>query len=194
MSGRSTARRPRRARGDLAWMSSSTTLRSRRGRVALNQRSTSKNITRTTAHARLRAQRSRFCAWHTRCSFTASTRPQLGPRKGGTFVRKLTFLISSLLLVLVAAGVAYTKRTPAVASGGALKTFAVEARMWGWTPTSIEVEEGDRVVLDITTKDVKQGLSIQAIDLDVELAAGKTTREGFVAKESGECRLIGGRG
>ena len=90
-------------------------------------------------------------------------------------MRKLIFAISSLVLVLVPAAILYSKRPTAIASTGAVKTFAVEARMWGWTPATIEVEEGDRVVLDITTKDVKHGLNIPALDLDVELPAGKTT-------------------
>ncbi len=105
-------------------------------------------------------------------------------------MRKLIFAISSLVLVLVPAAILYSKRPTAIASTGAVKTFAVEARMWGWTPATIEVEEGDRVVLDITTKDVKHGLNIPALDLDVELPAGKTTHVEFVAKQSGDYRFM----
>ena len=105
-------------------------------------------------------------------------------------MRKLIFAISSLVLILVPAAILYSKRPTAIASTGAVKTFAVEARMWGWTPATIEVEEGDRVVLDITTKDVKHGLNIPALDLDVELPAGKTTHVEFVAKQSGDYRFM----
>src|SRR5438445_13416305 len=81
-------------------------------------------------------------------------------------VRKLIFAISSLVLVLVPAAILYSKRPTAIASTGAVKTFAVEARMWGWTPATIEVERGYvEAVLDILGGDVEHD-AIAFFDFD----------------------------
>ena len=77
-------------------------------------------------------------------------------------MRKLILLISSLLLILVPAAVLYSKRAPAAEPTGAVKTFAVEARMWGWTPATIEVDEGDNVVLRAPPVDEVEVVEVSA--------------------------------
>lgn len=66
-----------------------------------------------------------------------------------------------------------------------VKTFDMTARRWEFSPSNIVVNEGDRVVLNITSEDVTHGFTLSAFDVREQLDPGKTTRVEFVADKAG---------
>ena len=67
----------------------------------------------------------------------------------------------------------------------AVKTFNVVAQQWSFSPSTIEVEKGDKVILKVTSADVEHGFSIPAFGVDVKVKKGETETVEFVADKVG---------
>ncbi|MBI2411354.1 MAG: cupredoxin domain-containing protein [Candidatus Kerfeldbacteria bacterium] len=67
----------------------------------------------------------------------------------------------------------------------ATQTFSMTAKQWSFSPSSITVNEGDTVTLNITSKDVEHGFYIDEFNVNATLSAGKTTTVTFVASKAG---------
>ena len=65
-------------------------------------------------------------------------------------------------------------------------TFQVTASKYEFTPTEIQVDEGDTVVLELRSTDVEHGLEIKELKVKVEIPkTGETVRTEFVARKAG---------
>lgn len=86
-------------------------------------------------------------------------------------------LTSILLLVL-----------GSVAGGLAAETKVIQmtAEKYHFTPETISVNQGDRVVLEITATDTEHGFGLAAFDIDRDLPPGQTVRIEFTADQKGE--------
>lgn len=65
------------------------------------------------------------------------------------------------------------------------KTFDLVASQFAFTPETITVNQGDTVVLNLTTDDVPHGFSLPTFDVNATITPGKTQTVEFVADEAG---------
>ena len=81
---------------------------------------------------------------------------------------------------------------------GELKEFAITAKQWNFTPSTIEVNEGDTVKLTITSIDVTHGFSLPEFGVDGRLEPNQTTTVEFIADKVGTftfaCNVLCGAG
>ncbi len=67
--------------------------------------------------------------------------------------------------------------------------FRIEADSFEYTPGTIWVNQGDRVTIDLVSKDVVHGLYLDGYGLEVAADPGQTQRLSFVADRSGSYRF-----
>ncbi len=66
-----------------------------------------------------------------------------------------------------------------------VKEFNMEAKQWEFIPSTITVKQGDKVILHITSTDVKHGFSLSEFGIKEELNPGETTTVEFIADKKG---------
>ncbi len=66
------------------------------------------------------------------------------------------------------------------------KTFQITAKKYEFIPETIKVNQGDKVVLQITAIDTDHGFGISALNIDQALPKAKTVTIEFVADKKGE--------
>lgn len=66
-----------------------------------------------------------------------------------------------------------------------VKEFNIVASQWKFSPSTIEVNEGDKVILNVESVDVAHGLAIPAFGINEYLSPGQTVRMEFVADRKG---------
>jgi len=66
-----------------------------------------------------------------------------------------------------------------------IKEFSIVAKQWQFSPSKIEVNEGDSVVLNVRSVDVAHGIAIPAFGVNEYLSPGQTVRMEFVANKKG---------
>lgn len=85
-----------------------------------------------------------------------------------------------------------------VADEAATKTFDLVAQQFEFTPATITVNQGDTVVLNLTSSDVPHGFSLPQFNVSETITPGKTTTVEFVADTTGTftfaCSLVCGSG
>ncbi len=78
---------------------------------------------------------------------------------------------------------------PAASAAPVDRTIRVEASRFQYSPGVIRVNPGDRVTVELVSKDVVHGLSIDGYNLSVTADPGQTARLTFVASQSGSFRF-----
>jgi heme/copper-type cytochrome/quinol oxidase subunit 2 len=78
---------------------------------------------------------------------------------------------------------------PASATSPTERTFHIDAQRFEYTPSTLTVNPGDRVTIELTATDVVHGLSIDGYDLAVTADPGQTARLTFVADQPGSFRF-----
>jgi cytochrome c oxidase subunit 2 len=68
---------------------------------------------------------------------------------------------------------------------GDIKEFTMTAKQWEFTPSTITVNEGDRVRLSIESMDVTHGFTLAAFDIHETLEPSKNTVVEFTADRAG---------
>ncbi len=71
------------------------------------------------------------------------------------------------------------------ASTRAVKEFDVVARNWEFVPGTIEVNQGDRIVLNVESVDGDHGIMISEFGVNEHLSPGEETMIEFVADKKG---------
>lgn len=78
------------------------------------------------------------------------------------------------------------------------KTFNISAKKWEFSPSTITVNKGDTVVINITSTDVSHGFFIPDFNVNTSISAGKTSSVSFVASKTGtfsfSCSVFCGSG
>lgn len=69
------------------------------------------------------------------------------------------------------------------------RTFKIQARSFAYAPSTLRVQSGDRVTIELTSLDYVHGLYIDGYDLNLVSDPGQTSRITFVADEVGTFRL-----
>ena len=79
-----------------------------------------------------------------------------------------------------------------------VKEFTMTAKQWSFVPSTITVNKGDTVRLNITSTDVKHGIKISAFNVSADLNPGQSTTVEFVADKTGSfsyfCSVFCGSG
>lgn len=65
------------------------------------------------------------------------------------------------------------------------KEFNVIAKQWDFSPSTITVNEGDRVILNIKSIDVNHGFALSTFGISEFLSPGNTVKLEFVADKTG---------
>lgn len=68
---------------------------------------------------------------------------------------------------------------------GEVVEFSMTAKRWDFQPSTIKVNKGDKVRLNIESKDVIHGFSISTFRVNSRLYPGKTTAVEFIADKTG---------
>jgi cytochrome c oxidase subunit 2 len=95
-------------------------------------------------------------------------------------IRKETIGLSVAVMLLLVLGYA------AGASAAETKVIKMTAEKYHFTPETINVNLGDKVVLEITATDTEHGFGLSAFNIDRKLPQGKTVTIEFVADQKGE--------
>lgn len=66
------------------------------------------------------------------------------------------------------------------------KTFQITALKYEFIPTTITVNQGDKVVLQVTASDTEHGIGISEMNIDQVLPQGKIVTIEFMAEKKGE--------
>ena len=78
------------------------------------------------------------------------------------------------------------------------KEFNITAKQFEFSPSTITVNKGDTVIVNITSQDVQHGFALPDFGVNETVDAGQTTRIEFVADKSGEftffCSVFCGSG
>lgn len=112
--------------------------------------------------------------------------------RGGGIRMKLYNLVHILLIISIVAisgctqGTQTTAPTQTIQPTSEVKEFDMTARQWAFEPSTITVNEGDKVRLNIKNLDVAHGFSIFEFGVNERLTPGKTTIVEFVADKKGE--------
>lgn len=89
---------------------------------------------------------------------------------------------ASKIIPIKTATVATTKRI--------VKDFNVSAFQFGFKPNTIEVNQGDRVVINLSSKDVTHGFYLEAYGINVPVKKGSPTKISFIADKKGKFPFI----
>ena len=115
---------------------------------------------------------------------------------------KLHKIMPILLVFSVVLVSGCTQTTEPPPSGGAttgeVKEFDMTARQWEFIPGTITVNEGDTVILHVTSIDVAHGIGIPDFGVSEQLQSGQTVDIEFVADRKGtflfSCTVFCGSG
>ncbi len=64
-------------------------------------------------------------------------------------------------------------------------TFDITAKDWAFSPSNITVNEGDTIIMNITSKDIEHGISIPDFGINQKLSPDQTVTVQFVADKKG---------
>lgn len=92
---------------------------------------------------------------------------------------------SALALPFVACGLMVT-----LAAQQAPRVIEVKAKKYDFEPSTIEVQQGERVVLRVTSTDRLHGIGIKRFGVNREVPKGETVDVEFVASEVGTFKVI----
>ncbi len=93
----------------------------------------------------------------------------------------LAILIAALLIALLP--------VPPVYAAPVDRTIRIEASRFQYTPSTLEVNPGDRVTIELVSEDVVHGLSIDGYDVNMTADPGQTAQMTFVADKPGVYRF-----
>ena len=68
---------------------------------------------------------------------------------------------------------------------GETKEFNIIAKQWDFSPSTITVNQGDKVILNVKSIDVAHGLAIREFGINEYLSPGQTTKIEFTANRKG---------
>ncbi len=69
------------------------------------------------------------------------------------------------------------------------RVIQVEASMYGFSPSEISINPGDRVTVELVATDVVHGLSLDGYDFSITAEPGQTASKTFVADKPGTFRF-----
>ena len=92
----------------------------------------------------------------------------------------LTALLALLALLLP---------LPTAAGSPSQHDFQLNARMFAFAPSRLQVNQGDQVTITLVSEDVVHGVYIDGYDVNIQAEPGKPAQASFVADQRGKFRL-----
>jgi heme/copper-type cytochrome/quinol oxidase subunit 2 len=94
------------------------------------------------------------------------------------------------LLLLVTAGLVVTfVPLPVPPMPPQERTFRIDARQFAYSPAELQVNPGDKVIIQLVSNDVVHGLYVDGYGVSVEADPGQTATLTFVANKPGSFRF-----
>lgn len=100
----------------------------------------------------------------------------------------MRFRISLLLFVMAGLVVAFAP-LPVPAITPQERTFQIDAHQFAYSPSELEVNEGDTVIIQLVSSDVVHGIYVDDYDISVEADPGQSATLTFVADKPGSFRF-----
>ena len=94
-----------------------------------------------------------------------------------------------LLLLVIAGLVVAIAPLPVQSIAPQERTFRIEAGQFAYSPSELNVNEGDTVNIQLVSTDVVHGLYVDDYDVSVEADPGQTTTVTFTADKPGSFRF-----
>ena len=96
----------------------------------------------------------------------------------------------ALLLLFVATGlvVAFAP-LPVSVSAPQERTFRIDARQFAYSPSELKVNAGDKVTIELVSRDVVHSLYVDDYNVSVEADPGQTASMSFIANKAGSFRF-----
>jgi heme/copper-type cytochrome/quinol oxidase subunit 2 len=95
-----------------------------------------------------------------------------------------------LLLFFVMAGLAVAfAPLPVPSITSQERTFRVDAQQFAYSPSELEVNPGDKVIIQLVSTDVVHGLYVDGYDISIEADPGQTKTLTFIANKPGSFRF-----
>jgi len=117
---------------------------------------------------------------------------------------KILLFLFMILFVFLITGCTETVEQTSIESTekinelGTVKSFVIIAKRFEFIPNNIQVNKGDRIILEITSEDVIHGFSIDKYGINEKIEPGETTIVEFVADKVGtftfQCSIFCGSG
>jgi heme/copper-type cytochrome/quinol oxidase subunit 2 len=95
---------------------------------------------------------------------------------------------SSLLFVIAGLVVVFVP-LPASTTAHQERTFQIDARQFSYSPSQLNVNAGDTVMIQLVSNDVVHGLYVDGYDVSVEADPGQTATLTFIANKAGAFRF-----
>lgn len=95
----------------------------------------------------------------------------------------------SLVLFLLAGLAVVFAPLPVLPMAPQMRTFEIDARQFAYSPSELQVNAGDTVILQLVSNDVVHGLYVDGYDVSIEADPGQTTTLTFVANKPGSFRF-----
>ncbi len=105
-----------------------------------------------------------------------------------SWFERLISIVMLSIIVFAAVGVVYwneTSRFPVLGGEGDTKVFYVTALMWEYYPQEIRVQEGDNVIIHLSSIDVPHGFYIEAWNITANVSPNQTETIEFKADKVG---------
>jgi len=95
----------------------------------------------------------------------------------------------SLLLFVMAGLVVAFAPLPAPPATPQERTFVIDARQYAYSPSELQVNQGDTVTIKLISTDVVHGLYVDGYDISIEADPGQTATLTFTADKAGSFRF-----
>jgi len=95
----------------------------------------------------------------------------------------------SLLLLVMAGLVVVFAPLPTPAAAPQERSFEIDARQYAYSPSKLQVNQGDTVTIKLVSTDVVHGLYVDGYDVSVEADPGQTATLTFTADKAGSFRF-----
>lgn len=99
-----------------------------------------------------------------------------------------TFVRNLFLLIFVALGVAILVLPWPFRPAPTTRHFTVDGRQFAYEPGTLEVNQGDTVIITLTASDVVHGLYLDSYGLETRVEPGQSQTIRFVADKPGKFR------
>jgi len=96
--------------------------------------------------------------------------------------------VSLLLLVMLGLVVAFAP-LPVPSIPPQERTFEIDARQFAYSPSELQINQGDTVTIRLVSTDVVHGLYVDGYDISVEADPGQTATLTFTADRAGSFRF-----
>ena len=95
-------------------------------------------------------------------------------------------IAGSVALIALGASATYVAAQPAAKP----KVIKISAKRFDYTPGNLKLKKGERIVLELTSRDVVMGFNLPDFNVRGDMIPGKVTRVEFTPDKTGEFTFL----